>query len=308
MKKTTISVIIPAYQSAKTIGRALDSLLGQTRPPDEILIVNDGSTDRLVTALKPYRGRVTLISKPNGGAASARNLGLERASGDLIAFLDADDTWEPEKLERQLRILAEHPEVGLVAGRFYEQEPGRPRVVAQHEEPDYMGRALAADGAEIMEIATRVWTSTVLVRRAALGPHRFVSGLEPAEDRDLWFRVIAENPVYLSTDLLATQVLTPGSLSRSSLDVDCGNMLRVVRRHAGELGARGLRAWEAQCYRRWAGNHLAQGRPRESLAPAWSRLRLEPFSAEAWWVVLKAIWEIGTLEPSHSPILSGGPQ
>jgi glycosyltransferase involved in cell wall biosynthesis len=122
-----VSVIVPAYKAAHVVGRAVDGLLAQTWPPDEILIVDDGSPDDLAGALAPYGGRVRLLRKANGGAAGARNFGLGRAAGDVIAFLDADDYWEPEKLKRQLGLLARFPEVGLASAWFFTREPGRPR-------------------------------------------------------------------------------------------------------------------------------------------------------------------------------------
>jgi hypothetical protein len=169
-----------------------------------------------------------------------------------------------------------------------------------------MDRVQQVRGTRAMELAAKVWTSTVLVRRGALADHRFVSGLEPAEDRDLWFRLIQENAVYLSSELLATQFLTAGSLSRSNLDVDCGNMLRVVRRHADQLGRRGLRTWEASCFRRWAGNHLAQGRPRKAIRPAYARLAVEPFSPEAWGILAKALWLSGRDLPGRTTTRATG--
>ena len=119
MSDSTVSVIITAYRAAHTINRAIDSLLTQTRLPDEILVVDDGSPDDLATALSRYGERVKLIRKPNGGAASARNLGIERSRGELVAFLDADDYWEPKKLQKQLEILQAYPQVVLVAGRYF---------------------------------------------------------------------------------------------------------------------------------------------------------------------------------------------
>src|SRR5579863_7730993 len=119
MSGPTVSVVIPAYKAAHTIGRALDSLLAQTRPADEILIIDDGSPDDIAGAVAPYGDRVTLLRKPNSGAASARNAGLDRVRGEWVAFLDADDYWEPHKLERQLDVLRWHPEVGVIAGRFF---------------------------------------------------------------------------------------------------------------------------------------------------------------------------------------------
>ncbi len=289
MSDPVVSVIIPAYRAAHTISRPVDSLLAQTRLADEILVIDDGSPDDLEATLARYGDCVTLIRKSNGGAASARNLGIERSRGELIAFLDADDYWEPWKLERQLEILRTYPEVILVAGRYYSQPPdGERSGPFPDAEPRHLGCVLAVGGEEAFAIATKVWTTTVLVRRSALGENRFVSGLEPAEDRDLWVRLIVSGPIYLEASPMATWVLEPGSLSRSNIDVDCGNMLRVVRRHAKLLGPRGLRHWEANTFGRWAGNLLAQGRPRDALKYALARLRLQPFAIEGWKTLTKS--------------------
>jgi glycosyltransferase involved in cell wall biosynthesis len=288
MNRLSVSVIIPAYRAAKTIGRALDSLLAQTRPADEILVVDDGSPGDFAAAVAGYREPVRLLRKPNGGAASARNYGIEKAGGNVIAFLDADDYWEPTKLERQLAVLRQHPQVGLVAGRFFEQPPGQPRTGPSPFTPAALcDRVHTCSGPEAFAVAMRMWTCTVLVRREVLGEHRFVSGLEPAEDRDLWVRLILSAPVYLLSAPLATYVLEPGSLSRVSVDRDCGNMLRVVRRHAALLGCRALRSWEAHTFGRWAGNHLARGHAAAALPFAWQRLWRQPFSPQGWWVLGK---------------------
>ena len=287
MIEPTVSVVIPAYRASRTIGRAVESLLGQGRPPDEILVVDDGSPDDLAGALAGFEGSVTLIRKPNGGAASARNLGVDRARSDLLAFLDADDYWEPTKLARQLRIFREHPEVGMVAGRFFEEEPGAPRRLRPALDESLFGRPIRAEGPAVFGVMEEVWTTAVVVRREALGGHRFVPGLEPAEDRDLWIRLIASTPVYLDPEPLATWVLEPGSLSRSSVDRDCSNMLRVVRRYRDLLGPRGVRAHESRVFRRWAAGHLGRSSPGEALAPAWDRLVRQPGSIEAWWIFLR---------------------
>src|SRR5262245_62168442 len=106
MSSLSLTVIIPAYRAAATIARALDSVINQTCVPDEIVVIDDGSPDDLAHALRPYGSQVTLLRKPNGGAASARNMGLTVAHGDLIAFLDADDWWEPHKTECQKAIFS----------------------------------------------------------------------------------------------------------------------------------------------------------------------------------------------------------
>jgi glycosyltransferase involved in cell wall biosynthesis len=284
----SVSTIIPAYRAARTIGRAVESLLAQTRPPDEIVIVDDGSPDDLAAAVRPYGEQVRLIRKANGGAASARNLGIESARGDLIAFLDADDYWEPTKLERQLEILTKHPEVGLVSGRFYCEPPGQARTLPPPEEPRFYDRVLRTSGERAFAVATKVWTSTVLVRREVLADRRFDQGLGTAEDIDLWVRIVASGPVYLAGEPLATAVLEAGSLSRSDIDGDCRNMLRVIHRNAALLGRRGLRRWEARVYRDWAADYLANSMPRQALPRAWSRLWRQPASPQGWWILFKS--------------------
>lgn len=296
MTHLSVSVIIPAYRAARTIGRALDSVLGQTCPPDEILIVDDGSPDEdeLLAALEPYRHQITLIRKANGGAASARNLGIDRSRGELIAFLDADDYWEPTKLGRQREIFRAHPEVGFVAGRFFRQErgPRADRPPRWRVEEWFAGFpedcVLRGTGERILRIAMAVWTSAVILRRGILGDRRFETGLRTAEDRELWIRLIASNPVYMVSEPLATGVAEMGSLSESRIDDDYRNMLGVIRRHGDLLSRRELRDWEGLFFRLWASRQLGLGRPRSAVRPAWERLRRDPLSLEGWWVMMKA--------------------
>ncbi|ODA68686.1 UDP-Glc:alpha-D-GlcNAc-diphosphoundecaprenol beta-1,3-glucosyltransferase WfgD [Methyloligella halotolerans] len=101
-----ISAVIPAYNRAGSIGRAVDSVLAQTRKVDEILIVDDASTDDLAAALAPYGARVRHIRHDsNRGASAARNTGIAEAKGEWIALLDSDDAWLPEKIERQIPFM-----------------------------------------------------------------------------------------------------------------------------------------------------------------------------------------------------------
>ena len=289
MSQPSVSVVIPAYRAAGTIRVALESVLGQTRTPNEILVVDDGSPDDLGPVLKPYGGLVTLIRKENGGAASARNLGIDRSSGDLIAFIDADDYWEPTKLERQLETFASHPAVGLAATRYFVQPQLSPRQVSPVGKDGFYGREYHGFHADVLDLMEAIWTSTVVVRREALGGLRFEPGLEPAEDRDLWIRMILSRPIYLDPEPMATWMLSPGSLSGSNIDRDCSNMLRLLDRHRGLLSRRRLRAWEADTFRRWAAGHLGKGQPGAALAPALERLRRQPASLQAWWITFKCL-------------------
>jgi glycosyltransferase involved in cell wall biosynthesis len=110
----SVSVVIPAYNHERFVGIAVASALRQTRPPLEIVVVDDGSTDATASRVAEFGPDVRLISQPNGGVSSARNTGIAEASGDLIAFLDADDEWCPAKLERQVAAFEADPDLGLV--------------------------------------------------------------------------------------------------------------------------------------------------------------------------------------------------
>jgi glycosyltransferase involved in cell wall biosynthesis len=263
-----VSVIIPAFKAARTICRAIDSVLAQTSPAHEIIVVDDGSPDDQNEIIeRTYGDRVILVRKPNGKTASARNAGIERATGDFIAFLDADDYWEPAKLATQLAVFEQNPEVGMVAGRFVEQEPdGSRHAAGLHRRSTFAwDTVIRPQGADAFRLASQIWTGTVIIRRSAIADHRFVTGLEPAEDRDFWVRIAQDHPIYFCSESLATYVLEPGSISRSGIERDCTSMLKVVERHERLLGRMATREWKSHVMYRWAANE-SDG------ALSWSRL------------------------------------
>lgn len=112
-----ISVIIPVHNGARYLAAAIRSALDQTLPPDEVLVVDDGSTDESAAIVQSFGFPVHLLRQPNRGPAAARNLGAQHATGDLLAFLDADDLWTPVKLALQVQTLAKDPGCEAVLGR-----------------------------------------------------------------------------------------------------------------------------------------------------------------------------------------------
>lgn len=108
-----VSAIIPVYNGEAFVAEAISSVLEQTYPAVECLVIDDGSTDNTAAVIREFGDRVRYIHKPNGGVASARNLGAASARGRYIAFLDADDIWLPFKLERQMKLLVSRPDLGL---------------------------------------------------------------------------------------------------------------------------------------------------------------------------------------------------
>lgn len=113
MTSPLISCIVPVYNGERFVAEAIDSIISQTYAPIEVVVVNDGSTDGTAEVLGRYGDRIRVIHQENAGQATARNVGLEASTGPLVAFLDADDLWVPEKLARQMEWMEEHPEAWL---------------------------------------------------------------------------------------------------------------------------------------------------------------------------------------------------
>jgi glycosyltransferase involved in cell wall biosynthesis len=109
-----VSIIIPTYNCASYVGRAIDSVRAQTYKDYEILVVDDGSTDNTKDVVVQYGREVTYLYQQNQGVSAARNHAVSKASGELLAYLDADDMWYPEKLERQVAFLDTHQDCGMV--------------------------------------------------------------------------------------------------------------------------------------------------------------------------------------------------
>jgi glycosyltransferase involved in cell wall biosynthesis len=132
-----VSVVIPVYNGERYLGAAIESVLAQTRPPYEVLVVDDGSEDGSAAVARSYGAAVRYVHQPHqgaGGAARARNRGVELARGELLAFLDADDLWVPEKLELQTAALAAASGPAMVFGHTRQfispdlDEPARRRL------------------------------------------------------------------------------------------------------------------------------------------------------------------------------------
>lgn len=184
-----VSVIIPCFRCAATIARAVQSVIAQTLPPAEILLVEDGSDDggRTMQALqkleREHRGRIRLIAlAANAGAASARNRGWDEATQPCLAFLDADDAWHPRKLEIQYGWMRAHPEAAF-CGHLIE-------VVSQEKDTAPPTGAVSATrlGRGAWLFSCRFSTISVMLRRDL--PFRFAPGKRHAEDYLLWLRIV----------------------------------------------------------------------------------------------------------------------
>jgi glycosyltransferase involved in cell wall biosynthesis len=191
-----ISVIIPTYNRASYIERAMDSVTRQTRPPDELIIVDDGSTDttnqRVAEAARKASFPVRLIRQENKGAAAARNLGIKHAQGDILCFLDSDDWWDRKKISLQLDQLKDNPEI-LISHTREIWFRGGVRVNQKKKHNPASGHIFSA----CLKMCV-VGMSTVMVRRELFDRYGFFNPELPCcEDYDLWLRVARERPFLL---------------------------------------------------------------------------------------------------------------
>jgi glycosyltransferase involved in cell wall biosynthesis len=182
-----LSVIIPSYQRSKTILRALESVSNQTFRDFEIIVIDDGSTDGTADVVSQYSDKVVYIWQPNRGPSAARNVGIENSSGEFIAFLDADDIWYPQKIEKQISPFQFNPRLGLVCSDVvFADESG----IKQNKTA--FASAAPERGMIFNTIFSRsfIGTSTVVIRRICLDEvGQFDEQLKFCEDYELWLRV-----------------------------------------------------------------------------------------------------------------------
>jgi len=192
---SSYSAIIPTFNRKERLIEAIDSVLTQTLPPLEVLVVDDGSTDGTGEALRKYP--VTVIGQQNAGPSSARNRGARQAKGRWLAFLDSDDLWEKEKLERQMAYALEYPDYPLIHTGESWIRNGKPLAQKGHHKKE--GGWLYRRSLELCLISP----SSVVIRRDF---YEEVGGFDEellsAEDYDLWLRVCHRHQVgYLEAPL-----------------------------------------------------------------------------------------------------------
>lgn len=185
-----ISVIIPTHNRRALLERALASVLAQTQPPAEVIIVDDGSSDGTDATVRVRFPGVRYVWQPNRGVASARNRGMQEARGEWFAFLDSDDEWRPHKLERQRQALA-----------------GAPGFLFCHTDEIWMRRGRRVNpGRRHAKVGGRVFqhclplcaispSSALIHRRLIEEIGMFDERLPVCEDYDLWLRICARHPV-----------------------------------------------------------------------------------------------------------------
>ena len=235
-ERADVTVIMPAYRAAGTIGRALASIARQTVTPRAVVVVDDGSDDGTVAAARIPLGEIalTVLTQPHAGAGAARNRALAAATTEYVAFLDADDEWLPEKLAASLDHLRRGPYSFVAHDMLVESGGAEHRADCARHHP--------ADRDAFTALFRRgyVATSTVVARRAAVaGAGGFDETLLSGQDYELWLRLAATPGVTFAVfpGAYTRYHVTTGSITRDAERRRAAS-LAIMRRHLGALRAR----------------------------------------------------------------------
>jgi glycosyltransferase involved in cell wall biosynthesis len=291
----TISVIVPAYNAEQTILETITSVQQQTFSDFELIVINDGSTDRTLELLNTVNDpRLKIFSYPNGGVSVARNRGIARATGEFIAFLDADDLWTPDKLDLQLAALQQQPEAGVVySWAYYMDERDK---IFQISEPIYF------EGNVYTQLLVNdfvVSCSNCLVRRQAVeSVGEFDPAVAGAADWDYWLRLAAHWPFVVVPKPQVFYRISSGSMSAQVEFMERCN-LRVIEKafQAAPLELQSLKNQSlANTYRYSAHLYLTRVGTADAVKQAaqrlWMAIRLYPLILQDSWarnLLIKAL-------------------
>ena len=199
------SVIIPLYNKAPYVAKAIESVLGQTYRDFEVIVIDDGSTDQSLEVAKTFENKsITIISQPNSGVSTARNNGVKLAKHPYICFLDADDWWHPTFLEEMKRLITDFPDAGIYGSGYYIVKNGQERI-APIGVPQGFERGII-DYCEVYAktLCMPLTSISVVIPKHIFDEEEgFKSQLKFGEDFDLWIRIALKHKVILVNKPLA---------------------------------------------------------------------------------------------------------
>lgn len=265
-----VSVVIPAFNAARTLRMAVDSVLSQTYPALEIIVIDDASTDDTPNVIAEYcqPNFRSIRLRRNSGVSAARNRGIEAAQGELIAFLDADDEWLPEKISRQMAEYACRPAISMVACYAYDISASG-EILHRHN-----AHRKAVTGPHAWRTLLRypfIMTSAVMIPKALLDQAGgFDTAMRVAEDQDLWIRLARLGEVGFVHEPLVLKRYVPESLSIGGPAQDhLTYYLPMVMRHVAaaekELGRAEKREILRERYMQIGQNCYSKGLRRQGL-------------------------------------------
>lgn len=223
-----VSVVIPTYNHARYVVWAVESVLRQKYPNLELIVIDDGSTDDTAQLLRAYRDRIHYIYQANGGTSNALNHGIERASGDYICWLSADDMFLKGKIAKQVQLMESNPQVGFCYTSFVVIDGNGLRLYAADSEFYPSRQEMVVH----MHRGCFINGSSVMMRRTALEQvGYFDEGLPQAHDYEMWFRFLRHFPSGFIRELLIAYRWHGENMSSNPDD----EWVRIVKDRAKQL-------------------------------------------------------------------------
>ncbi|MEI9978134.1 MAG: glycosyltransferase family A protein [Edaphobacter sp.] len=279
----TVDVIIPAFNAAKYLPAAIESVISQTFEDWQILLVDDGSTDNTAEVVAPFLDRlgskIRFIKQNNRGVSAARNTAIQASTAEFLALLDADDLWLPCRLSESLKILAERPQAGLAYSLLtHIDSEGRLGETFEGNRRNAQGRIAPYIYMRKVELPT----PTITLRRRCLDEVGiFDETMRATEDRDLWLRIALRYEVAFVPKVLTYYRATPNSATSDSQRM-LKAQLKFIHKHYGSEGC-GLRprqtAW-ARAYKQRAETLKNQNRPWDALMNSLRAVALYPLDMD----------------------------
>lgn len=217
--KPLLSCIVPVFNGERYLAEALDSIFGQDYQPTEIIVVDDGSTDGTAGVAARYGDAVTCIAQANAGPAVARNTGIKAAKGEFIAFLDADDTWVADKIERQMARFNARPELGICAA--HNQNFWAPELKEEEQRLRAQGAGEPHPGV----------LPSMLIRRSVFDTVGLLNPVLKHRDAMEWLGRAKDVGIVMETmpDVLVLRRLHLSNISREEAAADPDEMLRALK-------------------------------------------------------------------------------
>ena len=215
-----ISVVIPLYNKERHIENTINTVLSQSYKEIEIIVIDDGSTDKSAEIVQKITDRrLRFIRKKNEGVSITRNLGVSEASNELVAFLDADDEWKPDYLERIHSLYQKYPNAAIYATNYSVVEQDGKSYTLDYPEIDFE-EGLIKNYFYSAYTFTPLWTSAVCVRKSIFQQMGgFPTNIRNGEDLDLWCRIALKHPIaYINKPLAVYRRDSDNMLSRSVVD------------------------------------------------------------------------------------------
>jgi|WetSurMetagenome_2_1015567.scaffolds.fasta_scaffold51825_3 glycosyltransferase involved in cell wall biosynthesis len=282
-----VSVVIPVYNCERFVAEAIESVLCQTYRPLEIIVVDDGSNDSSLKIIEKYNNHVEIVSQQNSGVSVARNKGIHQAKGEYIAFLDGDDVWLPNKIEKQIEVLKRYDEVILVSslGDCINENGNQSNFEPKYQMKNFNEPADLSH--ELLMNGNPVWTSSVVVRKEVLmNTDLFDAQQRRSQDYDMWIRLSEKGLFYIFQEKLGKYRVLKTSQTFRDIRKEYEAQIDVIKKNSWRYKPGELRKRLAKLYYEWSFSAFCYDTFKAGIISAGRSFKYQPLNIRLYLLVL----------------------